>query len=441
MAQILSQELIDFGSYQPRAGCESAAASQAWSALADAANAGPLEGFLDAIKSALSGIKQVATFGADPEAAAEAIEAGKLAEKAFEEAKEKGSDWLKEQLKKIWKGTPPEVFERESNRNGCKIILVAIWDKAAQTYEITIYGECDCASPVRDWAGTHNIALKTFAIQLKGSVVPDIVDGERVLHVGFPKITDVANCNCKPGVPTRPLPQTSPSVPTSPAPPSSGGEWRKLTTSCKACQPIVDEIHAAQDARDSMDTQFRQAAEELKAADGNKAAAADAKAKFDALTQREAGLILLQQRLYAELKACEQKCAQGATTPAQPGVPGKPMDKDPNLQPQGQPTPGQGKSSSSGVPLPPWAGAGSEIVLNVNPTDQPEGGANGVLLVTEDQQGRKKFFQGKGNARPADDTGRARHRNLDRDRNCDGLRRSWQSNHELALRHRQSAAR
>lgn len=395
MSQILGQALIDFSSYTPRAGCESAAANQAWQALADAANAGPLEGFIDAIKSALTGIKNVATFGADPSAAADAVEAGKLAEKAFEEAKDKGSDWLKERLKQIWKGKPVEVLERVSDRGGCHIILVAIWDKAAQKYEITIYGDCQCAL-IRDWNGSRSIQLKTFAVQLTGSVIPDIVDGERVLHVGFPKITDIALCDCNPGGATRPLPQASPSAPSSVATPSSGDQWRKLTTTCKACQPIVDEIHAAQAARDGMDTQFRQAQNELEAADGDKAAAAEAKAKFDALTQREAGLILLQQRLYAKLKACEQECVQGTVAPAQPGVPAKPMDKDSNLQPA-QPVPGQNKSTGGGVSLPPWAGAGSTIVINVNPNDEPEGGADGVVLVTEDQSGHKQLFQGKGN--------------------------------------------
>ncbi len=396
MSQILGQALIDFSSYTPRAGCESAAASQAWQALADAANAGPLEGFIDAIKSAVTGIKNVATFGADPSAAAEAVEAGKLAEKAFEEAKDKGSDWLKQRLKEIWKGKPVEVLERVSDRGGCHIILVAIWDKTAQTYEITIYGDCQCAL-IRDWGGSRSIALKTFAVQLRGSVIPDIVDGERVLHVGFPKITSVALCDCTPGGATRPLPEVSPSTPSGEPRPSSGEGWRKLTTTCKACQPIIDEIHAAQVARDDMDTQFRQARNELTAADGNKAASAEAKAKLDAMTQREAGLILLQQRLYAKLKACEGECAQRTTTPGQPGVPAKPMDKDPNLQPV-QPVPGQNKSGSSGVSLPPWAGAGSAIVINVNPNDEPEGGANGVVLVTEDQGGHKRLFQGNGNA-------------------------------------------
>src|SRR5215470_12213028 len=91
MAQILSQALIDFGSYTPKGPCESAAANQAWQALADAANGGYLEAFIDAIKSALGGIHKVATFGADPSAAADAIEAGQLADKAFEQAKDKGS--------------------------------------------------------------------------------------------------------------------------------------------------------------------------------------------------------------------------------------------------------------------------------------------------------------------------------------------------------------
>lgn len=100
MTQILGQALLDLDTYKPTTPCKAAAFNQAWGALADAANGGPLGGFLDAIKDSLTGIQKVATFGADPEAAAEAIEAGNLAEQAFEEAKDKGSDWPQRALER-----------------------------------------------------------------------------------------------------------------------------------------------------------------------------------------------------------------------------------------------------------------------------------------------------------------------------------------------------
>jgi len=405
MAQILSQALIDFGSYKPNGVCESAAANQAWQALADAANGGYLEAFIDAIKSALGGIKKVATFGADPSDAADAIEAGKLADQAFEEAKSRGSDWLKEKLKEIFKGTPPEVVKRTTKRGDCDLTLIAIWDKASQSYEITIYGDCHCTT-VRLWDGTHSTKLKSFAVQLKGTVTPDIVDGERVLHVGFAKVTVTANCGCnvggvtgqRPGGTTTTPGGTTPGGGTTTTPPNTAEGWRKVKTDCKPCQPIVDAIQAAQDARDGMTSEFRDAKAELDAAAsrGDKAEIAAAQAKLDALTGREAGLIKLQQELYAKLKACEkEKCPPPGTVPPPTPASGQPLDKDPNLQPV---PPGQNKAGSSGVSLPPWAGAGSTVVINVNPNDEAEGGANGVVLITEDQQGHKKLLQGKGNA-------------------------------------------
>jgi len=184
--------------------------------------------------------------------------------------------------------------------------------------------------------------------------------------------------------------------------PNTPEGWRKVKTTCPACQGIVDAIQAAQDARDGMTSEFRDAKAQLDAATsrGDKAEMAAAQAALNALTEREAGLIRLQQELYAKLKACEkEKCPPPGTGPgtAQTPAPGKPIDKDSNLQPV-EPKPGQNTGSSSGVSLPPYAGAGSEIVINVNPNDEPEGGANGVVLITEDESGHKKIFQGKGTA-------------------------------------------
>ncbi len=402
MAQILSQALIDFGSYTPKGGCPSAAANQAWNALADAANAGPLEGFLDAIKSGLKGAKDIATFGADPSAAAEAIEAGKLAEKAFEEAKDKGSDWLKEKLKEIWKGKPVEVLKRTSSRGGCDVVLVTIWDKAAQTYEITIYGDCHCKL-VPTWGGGGSVMLKTFSVQLKGSVIPGIAGDQRVLNVGFPKITVAANCNCAKTVTGVQPPPTAPGTSgVQPGggggtPPNSGDGWRKLTTKCKACQSIVDQIHAAQDARDAMTSEFRDAMSQLQAAQsrGDKADIAAAQTAVDALTAREAGLIKLQQELFKKLKECEKKCAEGGTSTTS-GTP-PPSTGSPVPQPQRTTSPGTSTKPTSGDD------AGNEGAM-VPHTMDPNGymfgtvvdetpGPSGFVYSTVNEQGKVSFFK------------------------------------------------
>jgi hypothetical protein len=72
------------------------------------------------------------------------------------------------------------------------------------------------------------------------------------------------------------------------------------------------------------------------------------------------------------------------------------MDQDPNLVPV-QPKPGE-SGSASGVSLPPWSSENGTLVINVNPDDRPEGGANGVVLIAEDDQGNKHLLQGHGAA-------------------------------------------
>lgn len=77
------------------------------------------------------------------------------------------------------------------------------------------------------------------------------------------------------------------------------------------------------------------------------------------------------------------------------GVP--PLDQSHDLT-QVTPDANAQAALAQGVMLPPTADAGSEIVLNFTGAQQPEGGAGGLVLISEDQQGHKKFFSGKSNA-------------------------------------------
>jgi hypothetical protein len=326
MSQILSQTLIDFSSYTPKGACPAAAANTAWNALADAANAGPLDAFLDAIKSSLSGIKKVATFGADPSAAADMLDAGTLVDKYVDElkssAKDEGKSKIKDKFEELWKGKPVEVLTRTSARGGCDTTVVAIWDRAASSYEVTVYGNCHC-NLVPVWGGGSTVKLKTFAVQLRGSVTPAITDdGVLVLNVGFPQITVSSNCDCdKPDHPTYTapppeqggllvLPGTGGGT-TSPGPKHDDVFMRTIKTDCPACQSIVDKIHAAQEARDGMDIEYRSANDKFNSARsrGDKEGVAAAEAALNALRSRDAGLIELEEALLAELRACEkEKC-------------------------------------------------------------------------------------------------------------------------------------
>jgi uncharacterized protein YkwD len=332
MSQILGDVLIDFGSYKPVGNvCKAAAAGQAWQALADAANSGPLEGFLDAIKGALSGIKDIATFGADPSEAADMLEAHALVKKAFDDAKGKAEDdakdYLKGKLRDIWKGKKVEVLQRTGKHGACESVLVATWDEGAGTYEIVIYGSCNC-SAVGGWAvGSAGTSLRTYAVTLTGTVTAAISQGRGVYIIGAPKVTVFANCGCG-GKDSRTAGGPGPITdgPVGPPPPPSTYEgWGKVTTACKDCQPIVDQIRAAQDARDALtrpimqaDDETRNAARLLQAASPAQKPAAQAeydaaKAVSDDLTMRDAGLILLEQKLWEKLKQCEAKCGHASS--------------------------------------------------------------------------------------------------------------------------------
>lgn len=338
MYQILSQAMLDFGSYRPTGGpCSAAAANAAWQSLADAANAGPVEAFLDAIKGALSGIKDVATFGADPSAAADLLAPGALMDAWIQKVRESGQDALqtavKEKLEEIWKGRPVEVLRRQSSRGGCTTNLVAIWDRATSTYEITIYGNCNC-NPVPLWGSDRTFRLKTFAVRLSGRVTPSLRHGDMVLNVGFARATVMQNCNCAaPGTPPPPTP-----------PPHAGGantplqdhgisgpngqgsiDWQKLRTNCPACQPIVDRIKAAQTERDRLEPQFRDLQGHYEAAVTRKdtEAIVTYREAIDNLRKRDAALIAVQRKLFDELLACERaQCPLGGQAPCTPLSPG-----------------------------------------------------------------------------------------------------------------------
>ncbi len=316
MSQILNQALVDFGSYKPGSACNGAAAAQGWYVLADAAHAGPLDAFLDAIKGSLKGIHKVATFGADPSAAAGAIETGKLIDKAFEEAKSKGTDWLKKRLKDIWSGKKLEVLKRPFSNETCSGLLVAVWDPGTGTYDIVIYGDCGCKK-VGGWAlGSSGTALKTWAVHLRGTVTPDDQDGQWVYHVGFPTIDVVANCGCgDTGTSTTPTPPPQPERPK---------DWGTYKT-CADCQSYLDQIRAVQAERDKMDSEYRDADGRLDSARNRLANASNDKEKaaaqadinkaledVNALYKRDAGLLRLLEDLWDRLKKCVvDKCQHG----------------------------------------------------------------------------------------------------------------------------------
>jgi hypothetical protein len=314
MYQLLSQVLLNFGDYTPKNACEGAAANVAWQALADTANSAPLNGFLDAIKNAFKGIWKVASFGADPSSASDLVDAPTLIDKAIDQAKDQGQDALKEKLKEIWQGKKKEVFKTSGSKGACSYVLIAVWDKAASSYEIVIYGDCGC-NLVPGWKG-GSVTLATWAVTLKGTIIPDKTDEDGLVYkVGPPKITVSANCICPkkgsqtvrpPGGSSGVTPPTGGGSTTPPPPPKDPA---KVTTTCPPCQVYVDQLKAAMAQDQQAERDRRDIADRIAAAKsrGDTAEAAQLEAQNSALANQDAAIQRLIQDLWAKLKDCEEK--------------------------------------------------------------------------------------------------------------------------------------
>jgi len=370
MSQILAEALQDFSDYKPRNKCEGSAASAAWYALADAANGAPLSAFLDAISSSLKNIKTIAAFGADPEAAAEMLEAGKLADQYIDTLKDQGKDAIKDKLKEIWSGKKKEVFRYSSNKGGCDITLLAVWDRAAGTYEIVIFGNCGCKQvPGWELGSGKGPQLSAWAVRLSGEVFPDKELGKWVYKVGRAKITVQANCVICPkpaatsttggGTATPPGGAAPPK--TTPVPENFDDAktyWDKRTT-CPDCQSILDDIKKLMSKRDDLTRDFKNAKGQLEAAEGarRKDDIAAWSRVMQGLTQKDWELIQQIAALRTKLEDCEkEKCPGGhASVPLERPSTSVPVSNEPPPQelpssqpPQAQPPPDTGPSVPGG---------------------------------------------------------------------------------------------
>ena len=200
----------------------------------------------------------------------------------------------------------------------CSLAILAIWDKQAGTYEIIVYGDCDC-KPIRKFMSYQQKKLKTFALRLTGTVSLKLEgddigfeakSGSRAVH---------ANCKCpSPGQPEPKelpgKPQEPPAeIPIPPIPPED------ITTKCKECQPIVDRIKSAhvdlkkimRDAQEAQD--FYLAA--VKA--GRKKEAAEFKVQVLQLGVQRLQVERKLKDLAGQLAECEkEKCGPKAPGPA-----------------------------------------------------------------------------------------------------------------------------
>jgi hypothetical protein len=190
-----------------------------------------LNGLLEALKKAATQIYLL--YGTKMKEAAEGGQAAldKFKEK-LRESKEKLDEYLKEQRAKL----KPETYITRKQQGECDVVIVSTWNRPAGTYEITMYGFCDCK---RRSNGTQrgSSLLGTFAITMSGTATigADYRKESPVLNVGTPKVSVFSNCDqCKdPAANT-----VTPPVTVTPVDPCT------LKPPCPECKPITDEIAA-----------------------------------------------------------------------------------------------------------------------------------------------------------------------------------------------------
>lgn len=340
MYEILRQVLQQTGDETYRDPCKAAAWNKAWSALYDAWSAG----------SALQVGKALGNVILDIAGKAEASGISELIEKA-RNAVDK-TQKLKDLYDRFFGKAKPEVFIHRAVWGKCKISVLAIWDKKAATYEIIVYGDCDCSTE-RGFLSEHTVSLKTFFVRFTGKVRLQLDSSGnqltlQIYDAGKPEVK--ANCNCGNGAtvqPTRPVTEGPTTVTPPPLPPRG-------KTTCPECKPIVDRIDQVYADLDALDRDIRSAKGEYDGAvnAGDSKAAAAAKAEVDRLGLRELALKRELQDLAAQLAACEQtRCRTGKIielTPRPPATSPPPPSETPPATPPAETPPPNGTT-----PTPP----------------------------------------------------------------------------------------
>ena len=364
MHQILADGAGEINSTNSSNPCEQSALTIAGQSLSSGDASGIGSAFL---KSGMKAVKTILAF-ANPEFSFPDWLVDQIKDAAQDKASQKIKDWLK--------GQPPEVYSTTTGSGQCTVQIFALWDKAAGTYSVTVYGDCQCSPQSSDVmnSAAQKVNLHTWAVQANGTV--SVAAGQSgttpVLSISQPKVTVTANC--RPCPPPNTVPRTTPhppgsppppppppkvgtggsvpqatggggsSPPPPPPPPGSGGA--PLTTACAPCQPLVDQINAANAKLADVEEQYRDAQgfaegrqSGLRAASDNGRSTAqaqqevdDANAKVNDLGQQEAQLKKQIRDLLTRLGECLEKCAQDPAIPSTPPTPAPPAYKPQNDQ-------------------------------------------------------------------------------------------------------------
>jgi hypothetical protein len=298
---------------------------------------------------------------------------GKLADLVKDKIKEQAKDAVKNYIHQKLVGHPPEVFITESNGGNCRVRMVAIWDMAADTYEILVFGDCNC-TPQPTGTVQGPIRLRTFLIRITGNVTvsPESTKTVPLLNVGYPKIEIKANCDCDKQKtktttqPTGPGTTPQPGQPegpggTTPQPPVDVTEICKRKPPCKECMPIYDLIVAGCKRIAEIDAEQRDLAGQYA---GAKSRGAEDEAKQLAEQSRKLGVERQAiegalKDLAEQLKECEKPpCGPKKAAPPPKGggipvpPPGTTTPPKAAPPPEKKPAGGVGGGSEGGVSFP-----------------------------------------------------------------------------------------
>ena len=297
--------------------CRRAAASRVWDVVQNAANGALPAAFLASIKSAMSNILSLGE------------------SEVIDFVKEKGKDALKDLIKEKLKKQKPEMYKTTVSRGGCTVKLIAIWDKAAGTYEVYVYGDCNCTA--QPYGDGRTEKLKTFAAKFTGSARIQYDSGSQavVVNVGHPKVQLEANCGpCRTNTSSTtsvPPTQTTTSIPPTQPPPTGGTTGTgpcAVAKPCPECMPIYDAIQKTCKRLEEIPDEQKQLAGQLGGAtsrlnaaksSGNAADIKEAQKDIDdinkqskKLIEQEQGLTKHRDDLMKQLGDCTaKKCGTG----------------------------------------------------------------------------------------------------------------------------------
>lgn len=181
---------------------------------------------------------------------AEALSPATTLKGLLEEAVKKGAEWLIKYMQELLAKEKAEVHITHAKRDGCKLVFVSIWDKAASKYDVIIYGDCQCA-PLNSFTERGKVKVNNFEIRLSGkaNLSLDETNENFVLKADVPSSAKIICDECKPkgtevAKPTTPVesPGTGPQKTDPPKQPPPAVDPCKVPPPCDACKPIYERV-------------------------------------------------------------------------------------------------------------------------------------------------------------------------------------------------------